>query len=46
MRLVVKVPQKEMHGYEAAYKLEKQAEKHKDEESAFAKYAFWSCHAL
>ncbi len=31
--LVVAVPQREMHGYEAAYKLEKQAEKHQEEES-------------
>lgn len=31
--LIVKVPQKEMHGYEAAYKLEKDVQKHEEKES-------------
>ena len=31
--LIVKVPQKEMHGYEAAYKLKSRQKKHKEEET-------------
>ena len=32
--LIVKVPQKEMHGYEAAYKLEKERDKNKSEDGS------------